>query len=515
MKKRTPYHPLRKLMFAGNPNKMKKATDTYLPPLTEYLKDHGINPDAYFSFIKKVSCKVVTPFSCEYETARKESDNSFDKYPLFIAYCTCSADVVECVKFCTEQNIPICLRAGGHNTAGYSVIDGRMLIDVSNIKGIFVDPAGMTSQVGAGVTWGEYNYELNTYGLHNPGGSCDSVGITGYTLGGGYGYTSMKLGIACDNLIELTLVTAEGKIVTANKDINPELLWAHKGGTGGNFGVVVSLKFKVYPLKMVWPIEVNWPIEDAASVLVTWQDKMTKTLEDRSLGILGFLATRQVTKKNEKGETYNFNQPYFCIRGIYSDDNAAAGKKALEPLLQIGKPEFPSGPLWKIQIPYSSANEHLLDNVEGVIPDTIKETKRCAYINKPLSKSQYQKMIDYFMTSPSLYNIVSMEPYGGAINEVTENATAFVHRDTYFDIFTDSFWMEDADKTEAFKWLKDYYESDKTKDLWSNNYYQNYPNSEYKNWQNGYFGSNYLQLQEVKRKWDPANKFNFEQSIKI
>jgi len=513
MNKRSVYHPLRKLLINGNPNELKKIKNAYTTPLEEYLKNHGINPDSYNDFLKRIICKIVTPFSCEYTTARNESDNAFDKYPLLIAYCKCTADVVECVKFCNQQHIPICLRAGGHNTAGYSVLDGRMLIDVSNVKGIFVDPVGMTSQVGAGVTWGDYNFELNAYGLHNPGGSCDTVGLTGYTMGGGYGYTSMKFGMACDNLIGITMVTATGEIVIANEQTNPELLWAHKGGTGGNFGIVVSLKYRLYKLKMVWPIQVNWSIEDAAKVLVTWQDTMTKNLEDTNLGLLGFLATNQIIRKTDTGETYTYNQPYFCIRGIYSGENSADGAKALTRLLTIGKPEYPSGELWKQQIPYANANEHLLDNVEGVIPDTIKETKRCAYVDKALTEAQYQKMIDYYKTSPNLYNIVSMEPYGGAINKVPKDACAFVHRDTYFDIFTDSFWMKDSDKAEAFKWLKDYYESDHMKDLWSDHYYQNYPNSEYKNWQHGYFDSNYTKLQAIKRIWDPNNIFIFEQSI--
>ncbi|MFN5983018.1 MAG: FAD-dependent oxidoreductase [Fluviicola sp.] len=512
---RKTYHPLRKLVISGNPNKKRNKDTEYTPPLEQYLKDHNIESEQYKTFVSKVNCQIITPFDADYENARKESDNAFNKYPLLVAYCTCSADVVESIKFCNNQNIEICLRAGGHSTAGYSVLNGRMLIDVSNIKGIFVDSENMYSVIGSGVTWGDYNYELNAYGLHNPGGSCDTVGITGYTLGGGYGYTSMKWGIACDNLLEIKLVTANGDIVIANKDVNQDLYWAHRGGTGGNFGVVVSLKFKLYQLKKVWPLEINWSIDDAAKVLTEWQNNMTKNLQDKNLGLLGFLATRQITQKNEKGETTLINEPYFCIRGIYSDDNAQNGQLALQPLLNIGNPSFPSGPLWQIQVDYCDANEHLLDNVEGVIPDTIKETKRCAYVQNPLTEEQYQKMVDYFKTSPNLYNIVSMEPYGGAINEIPENATAFVHRNAYFDIFTDSFWQDDKDKEEAVNWLSGFYNSEEMKDLWSNNYYQNYPNSDYSNWQNGYFGSNYSILQSVKRTWDPTNRFNYEQSIEL
>lgn len=513
--KKTIYHPLRKLMSGINANKPQRNLSAYTAPLNEYLTDHHIDPDLYQAFTGIINGQIVTPFDAAYNAGRMESDNAFSKYPLFIVYCNTGADVAETVRFCNQQNIPMNIRAGGHNTAGYSVLDGRVLIDVSDIKGIFVDPVAMTSTVGAGVTWGEYNHELNAYGLHNPGGSCDTVGMAGYTMGGGYGYTSMRWGMGCDNLIEIRLVSADGTIVTANKDNNPELLWAHKGGTGGNFGVVVSMKYQLYKLKEVWPIEVNWGIEDAASVLTTWQNEMTKTLQDRKLGLLGFLAINQVSHKNNEGEIITVNVPYFCIRGIYSGEDSNEGAKALEPLLKIGNPTFPKGDLWKEQVSYASANQHLLDNVEGIIPDTIKETKRCAYVKRGLSQAEYQKMVDYFKTSPNPYNIVSMEPYGGAINEIPADAAAFVHRDAYFDIFTDSFWMLDAEKEEAFRWLKDYYESDEMKELWSENYYQNYVNEEYKNWQEGYFGANYLKLQEIKRIWDPTNKFNFPQSIEL
>jgi hypothetical protein len=159
--------------------------------------------------------------------------------------------------------------------------------------------------------------------------------------------------------------------------------------------------------------------------------------------------------------------------------------------------------------------EHLLDNVEGIIPETVKETKRCAYIEKALTVEDYQRMVDFFKTSPSPYNIVSMEPYGGQINRVRLYDTAFVHRDAFFDIFTDSFWNLNSEKPRAFEWLNDYYTSPATKDLWSTHYYQNYVYDQYENWQQGYFGDNYQRLREIKTQWDRTNVFSFPQSIEV
>lgn len=510
------YHPLRRLAIAGNPNRVSKNIVVSHPPLDQYLLENAILPKLYHQFVKLLKGAVVTPFNSAYRKDRHEYDPAYSKFPLFIVYCEGVADVVNTIKFCRTQNLPVCLRAGGHSIAGFSVADKRVLIDVSNIKGVFVDPVGMTATAGAGVTWSEYNYELSVYGLHNPGGSCSTVGITGYTLGGGYGYTSMHWGMGCDNLIEITMVTADGEIVTANATTNPTLLWAHQGGTGGNFGVVVALKYKLYQLSLVWPIQVNWPITYAAQLMYTWQNQLTTTASDTQLGILGFLACRQVTQTID-GQTCQVNQPYFAIRGIYSGIDAANGATALAPLLNIApaEQEFPAGPLWKQQISYEQVNEHLLDNVEGVIPDNYKETKRTAYVINPLSQAQYQQIVDYYCQTPGVYNITSLEPYGGAINAVAPSATAFVHRNACFNIFTDAFWLKEDEMQAAFEWLWGFYDSPAMQSLWSAYYYQNYPNAGYTDWQNGYFGSNYAQLQQLKQQWDPENVFNFEQSIEL
>jgi FAD/FMN-containing dehydrogenase len=516
------YHPLRKRALTGNPNaarsKVKTFSDHENPFVVQFLQANHIDPDQFARFQKQVPTIVTPLMSGSYDNDRKEADNAFNHFPLMIVKCGSTLDVINTIRFAREQKLRVCMRAGGHNTAGYSVIDGTVLIDVTGIGGVHVDPEAMTVSVGAGVRWGQFNNELDAFGLHTVTGSCSDVGCLGYTLGGGYGYTSMKYGMACDNLIGITMVTAEGEIVIANESRHEDLLWAHRGGTGGNFGVVVGLNYRLHKLKEVYPISVNWPITDAAKLLVTWQNEMTKTLVDRDLGLLGFLAFYP-SKRNvdASGRSYFTFEPYFCIRGIYSGNDPVAGAKALAPLMSIGTPTIPPGctQLWTQTITYAEANEHLLDNTEGVIPDTIKETKRCAFVERALTEAEYQKIVDYFCTSPCEYNIMSMEPAGGAINEVASDATAYVHRTTYWDIFTDSFWNTEDEKPAAFQWLKGMYESDELRGLWSSQYYQNYPNSDYKDWEEGYFGANYPQLQEAKQKWDPDNFFTFPQAIRL
>ncbi|CAG8624102.1 9067_t:CDS:2, partial [Paraglomus occultum] len=275
------YHPLRKVV---NP---------LAPTWEDFLKLLGRSNEQYDSFKNSIygvsddSPQVITPFDGpSYDTARAESDRAFKTYPLLVVYCRCVSDVVNAIKFAKmDPWIKVCVRAGGHNTAGYSVIQNGMVIDVSGMDGIIIDAENQEAIFQAGVRWGKANTELQVYNLHTPGGGCDDVGIAGFSMGGGYGYTALKYGMACDNIIGVTMVTADGTIVKASEGNDPDgLLWATKGGTGGNFGVVVDFKFRLYPIpEKVYTIELNWTIDKAAQVLTTWQNEMTVTLKDRNL----------------------------------------------------------------------------------------------------------------------------------------------------------------------------------------------------------------------------------------
>ena len=290
----------------------------------------------FTDYSDKVIGSIVAPFDGDlYLKERKLADNAFKKFPLWITYSRDAADVVATVNFARDQKLQVCGRAGGHSTAGYSMLNETVCIDVTSMNGIHVNKAEMIVEVGAGVRWGMLNHALDAYRLHTPGGSCSDVGCCGFTLGGGYGYTAMEFGMACDQLVEVTVVTADGEIVTANESENSDLFWAHRGGTGGNFGIVISLKYNIYKLKNVWPISIDWPIEDASAVITEWQNTTTKTLCDHKLGILGFLATCSVPITDKDGKRQSKLQQYFTIRGMYTGECIEDGKKALAPLLAV------------------------------------------------------------------------------------------------------------------------------------------------------------------------------------
>jgi len=332
------------------------------------------------------------------------------------------------------------------------------------------------------------------------------VGVSGFTLGGGFGYTAMDHGMASDNVVGATVVVVgkDKKVTTikVSKDQNEDMYWGIRGGTGCNFGIVVEWKFKVYAMAKVAQIQIDWKMEDGPTVLKYWQDNYTKTLQkkDRKLGLLWFLAHVQ-----KDGKTI----PMCSVRGFWNGEKEFADKWIEEFVSKCG-----AVPLTTYAVKmtsYKEANTNLLDNIEGVIPSTSLETKRCAYAIKPLEIDNFRSIVNNMMKAPSIWNIASFEGYGGAILDTKPGDTAFVHRDVYFNMFVDSFWLNPQMKQEAEDWLNNLYDHSGLSD----HYYQNYPYPEYKKPLEGYFGDNLERMKQVKKQYDPTNFFYFPQSIPL
>ena len=328
--------------------------------LAAFLRSHGVDATAFDAFVASLpQGSVVTPFSPSYDASRRESNPAFLKFPLIVVYCQTTLDVVRCVTFATGQRIGLCPRAGGHSTAGFSVLNLRLLVDVSKIDGVLIDPP-RDGRVGAGVVFGQLIDELDAFGLHTVTGDCPDVGVVGYTLGGGYGYSSPQFGMGCDQLLQVTMVLADGRVVIADSGTHAELLWACKGGTGNNFGIVTALKLRLHKMPLVWAISLLWPIDEAADVLTVWQNERTKSMADTALGIQGALIYNPQPQRNnpQTGEITVANTPAFGILGIYAGPNTpeglAAAKESLAPFLRTGHP-VADPPLWQQQVTYKQA----------------------------------------------------------------------------------------------------------------------------------------------------------------
>jgi len=331
-----------------------------------------------------------------------------------------------------------------------------------------------------------------------PTGACGSVCVGGFVQGGGYGYTSRAFGIQSDLVESFRVALANGTIVTASAQDHPDLFWALRGGTGGNFGVVLQVTYRMHRLDQVWAWAISWDQAHAAQVLTLMQKSFMKTGAPDALGYMMNLGYQQ-------------GVPIYMVQGMFCGTREA-GLQAIAPLLAIPSAQllvdktgtYPEMNIWLEDHPYT-----LPDN----LPDGIAETKASGYINTPLSPADWQRIIDYFKTSPNPWSLAYLEPYGGAINRYPVADSAFIHRHVDADLVVDVFWRNPAERTQMEAWLDGFMQL--VKPFLNGHVYQNYPDARLSDFANAYWGPAYPQLQQVKARYDPTNFFHFQQSIRL
>ena len=216
--------------------------------------------------------EVALPGDPRYDDARQLFNAMHDRRPAVIARCHSTADVVAAVRFAREHGLLVAVRSGGHSVAGLSVCDDGLLIDLGGLKQIDVDAQARTARAGGGVLWGEFDAATQQHGLHTPGGRVTTTGVGGFTTGGGYGWTSSKYGLTCDNLLSAEVVLADGRVVSCSEREHAELFWGIRGG-GGNFGIVTEFEYRLHPLgPIVLAGLALWPVERAPDVMRAWRD---------------------------------------------------------------------------------------------------------------------------------------------------------------------------------------------------------------------------------------------------
>ncbi len=439
---------------------------------------------------------IVLPGSPSYDTDR-EGNPLYPASPRIIIKCATFSDVRLALSWAHEYGWPVTCRSGGHSTAGFSLSDG-MVLDVSGINGIGIDPVAATARIGAGAQFGAINSTLDLYGLHVPGGGCPTVGIAGYMQGGGYGFTSREFGMNCDNVIEVTIMRADGALVVASDKENPELFWAIRGGTGGNFGVLLEIVYRLAPLREMWGFALEWPMDEGAEALAALQRDFMGSAGDTRVGYQLVLATQA-------------SGPAVVMMGMYHGSRSA-GLQAIADLRAVGSPQL----LIDRESTYFELNESLIGALPGV-PEahgqTTYELKRCGYIARTMKLGDWQTVLDYFQKTPNRWNIVGIEPYGGAIAK-PPSKNAFVHRDVSMDFFIDSFFSpqwKDNGADAAKRWIDGYMEV--MQPFFNGHVYQNYPWRGLPDYETAYWGDAVGRLRAVKRAMDPDDFFHFEQSI--
>ena len=461
---------------------------------------------------------LVRPDSPYYPTARQLFNPRFDSVqPAGIAYCVSPADVQTCLAFARRFGLPLVPRSGGHSYAGYSTTTG-LVLDVTRMRGVTVDAGARTAIVGAGSRLIDVYAALSQHGMALPAGSCPTVGIAGLTLGGGVGVLGRKFGLTCDNLLAAQVVVADGRVLTCDASHNPNLFWALRGGGGGNFGVVTSFTFRVHPVATLSLFTLRWPWDSAAAVIDAWQEWAPQAPDELWSNCL-LQATRD-QKSNPIAE----------VNGVYVGDVAPLNSLLLLLTSRIDAAptsRYVSGAgLFETMLVEANCHGKTVGECHLPSQDPQGQLPRAAYSSKsdyftsPLPRKGIDNLVNAIARSQFSSTLgeggIGLDAFGGAINRVAANATAFVHRDALFSAqYTANWNASDSASSIAAKqtWLTDLWQS--MRQFASGAAYQNYIDPDLANWQQAYYGDNLSRLQHVKATYDPGNLFHFAQSIPL
>ena len=375
---------------------------------------------------------VIVPDHPDYDDARRVWNGVVDRRPRLIARCHGTADVAAAVRFARERGLEIAVRGGGHNVAGSAVCDGGIVIDLSGMRAVSVDPVGRTTQVQGGALWGDVDHETQAYGLATTGGIVSHTGVGGLTLGGGIGWLMRKHGLAVDNLVEAEVVTAEGDVIRASADDHPDLFWALRGG-GGNFGVVSSFRFALHavgPTVMAGPL--FWAAEDTTDVLRFYRDFVADAPDE--LGNIVRLGT--IPPLPVVDEDLHF-RPAIAVASCYAGP-IEDGDRALRALRAFGTPLV------------DLVGPTLYVDHQGGIDDTVPHGWHYYWKATDLTGLS-DEVIDivaehaYRATSPRSY--AAMFHLGGAVARVARDATAYGGREAEHNIIVDAAWLPEQEET--------------------------------------------------------------------
>jgi FAD/FMN-containing dehydrogenase len=435
--------------------------------------------------------QLLKPADEGYEEARKVHNGLVDKRPALIARCRGVADVVDAVALATKLGLEVSVRGGGHNVAGRATIDGGIMIDLSPMRGVHVDAVGKTVRAQGGVTWGEVNRETQLHGLAVTGGVVSTTGIAGLTLGGGLGWLMGKYGLALDNLRAVELVTADGKVLRASKQEEPDLFWAIRGG-GGNFGIATCLE---YHLHRVGPVvaggPIIYPIERSRDVLEFFRAR-TRSLPDEHT-LFASLTHAPDGSGTEVAALVT------CHCGP-----AADAERAIWPLKEFGAPILDAvGPM-----PYCQLNSMLDANY----PRGALNYWKSNFLME-LSDAAISTMIECFARCPTPMGQLLLEHIHGAAARVDARDTAFPHRQEGYNFLILAQWMRPSDTSRCISWARETYES--MRPFFASGRYVNYlDDDEVGDPVAAAYGPNYRRLQRIKAKYDPKNFFRMNQNIR-
>lgn len=447
--------------------------------------------------------RLIVPADRGYDAARRLFNARFDPvFPLGMAYCEDSEDVLVCLQWARREHAAVAVRCGGHSAAGYSTTPG-LVIDVSRMNRIAGDAGRRQAVIEAGATLGAVYPALLGRGLTIPGGTCPGVGIGGLTLGGGIGYLTNLLGTASDNLLSLEMVTAGGEILECDESRNADLFWAARGGGGGNFGVATRFTFRARPVQRASYARHVWDLRDARAVVDAWQ-RWAPDIDARLTSTCEATATARPGPESAVTVTTLFDGPQ------------AELSRRLEPFLHTARAR-PRRQLLS-EGPYGDAVRFWLAR-EAPASQRATVKNKTDFITEPLPAKAIDILARWLVARGANGALASagsvwMQALGGRYRHFAKDATAYVHRDARVLVQYSTHWAAGgipATAQEHFRWINGFYAA--MRPYASGEAYQNFMDPDLPNWPRAYYGSNLERLSRIKRDRDPDNVFHFEQSI--
>jgi FAD/FMN-containing dehydrogenase len=438
-------------------------------------------------FAANLRGELIRPEDDGYDATRAIFNGMVDKRPAMIVRCAGTADVIQGVNFARTHDLLLSVHGGGHSVAGKAVSDGGLMLDLSPIKGIRVDPVRRTAQAQAGLTLGEFDHETQAFGLATTLGVVSVTGIAGLTLGGGLGWLNGKHGLACDNLLSADVVTADGRLLTASDEENEDLFWGVRGG-GGNFGVVTSFEYQLHPVGPVLGGGLRYPAAEARDFLRFYHE-FASTCPDE-------LSTAASLGHAPDGSVVVGVAVCYC-------GPIEAGERVLHPLRTFGSP--------------------LEDNIQPMSYQTLQSAPDAGF---PLGRQHYWKssylkdmseeaievMLRLVTEMPLLSSGVGLQQMHGAASRVDPAATAFPHRDEHYDFLILSQWADPSDSEENIQWTREFFEA--MQPFFESGVYVNNLGEEGEDRVKEAYGAHYERLVALKDKYDPTNLFRLNQNVR-
>ena len=432
---------------------------------------------------------LLRPEDDGFDIARKVYNAMIDKHPALIVRCAGVADVIAAVTFARANNLLVAVRGGGHNVAGNALCDGGIVIDLSGMRAIRVDPARRTARAEPGVTYREFDHETQAFGLATTGGTISATGIAGLTLGGGFGWLTRQYGLACDNLLSVDMVMADGRFLTASATENADLFWGVRGG-GGNFGIVTSFEYQLHPVGPVLGGLLVHPLPKAREALQFYRD-FTRTAPDE-LAVFAALLTNP-----DGSRVIAF---IVCYNGPIEQ-----GERVIAPLRQFGPPVADM-----VQpIPYTTMQTMLDDG----FPNGLQNYWKSSFLQE-ISDDAIDTMIAHFTAAPSPLSAMVIEQFGGAGARVGKGETAFSHRDGHSNFLIVSRCVDSSEIARNIMWARAAWTA--MQPFSDGGVYSNYVEAGTEGADRiraAYGSETYERLATLKKKYAPTNFFRVNQNI--